>query len=517
MAFLLVLGAGIATGFHVGLNDFWGLLYYGRSLDQAPPESLYNAFYPVGYAALLHFAPDGRGILAAYLMNALGLALLVGSVGWWLGETYGPKVAVVAALAVCAVPVLFQNAVTPGPDMAAAGLTALAVAVAANVAPVFPIAEAGSRVGKALLVGAGICLGLSTLLRSHCLVSSLAVLLLLLIVRSTDRWRSSFWVAAPLVLLYSLQVWIHLASGHGAFETGQHFNVYRLNHNIDWYDPPREVPSTLWTIIADDPLRFGWSYAKSLVKLMVYALPATLGLVLCRGESARRFCGAAAVAFVVYSVPVALGSSPRAVLPLAILVVAPAMMVLFDVAATMGAPRAGRSLGSSFSWKIGLFVVGLVGVVWGVSRNVEFVSALRNDARAFRSVESLLRDAGLKESTEVFTDSFDLYFPASSTRPLSNGGWGRYSLWGFDEQHPNLAVSSAAAFMDSAREQGVRFLVLTRSVDALAPFFGDVYERAEEADERAEESDEPFRFIGQVESFRVFRIEAAFFSSDSSR
>jgi len=57
---LALVAAGRATGFHVGLNDFWGNYYLSSAADLSRPGTLYNGFFPFGYTlATLCAADDG--------------------------------------------------------------------------------------------------------------------------------------------------------------------------------------------------------------------------------------------------------------------------------------------------------------------------------------------------------------------------------------------------------------------------------------------------------------------------
>ena len=66
--------------FHALSNDYWNILYYGRRMSLAQPESLYNGFYPFGYAFLIGQMPFTYVLFLSYVLNALLAGLFIASV-----------------------------------------------------------------------------------------------------------------------------------------------------------------------------------------------------------------------------------------------------------------------------------------------------------------------------------------------------------------------------------------------------------------------------------------------------
>jgi hypothetical protein len=123
--FVLLIGA--MNNFNVGLNDFWGLLYYADQLTLAEPMSLYNGFFPIGYALILKLLPEGWETVGAYSLSALFAGLLVAVSGRIAGASHGFWAMLGACTLVLMAPIVFQYANVPGPDIGTAALTALAV------------------------------------------------------------------------------------------------------------------------------------------------------------------------------------------------------------------------------------------------------------------------------------------------------------------------------------------------------------------------------------------------------
>ena len=71
---------GWPTQFHTLGNDYWNILYYGRNMTLSQPESLYNGFYPFGYAFLIGQMPFTYVLPLSYLLNALLSGLFIASV-----------------------------------------------------------------------------------------------------------------------------------------------------------------------------------------------------------------------------------------------------------------------------------------------------------------------------------------------------------------------------------------------------------------------------------------------------
>ena len=77
---LALVAAGRATGFHVGLNDFWGNYYLSSAADLSRPGTLYNGFFPFGYTLATRLIGGGSPAFGMFLVNVALAVLLALSV-----------------------------------------------------------------------------------------------------------------------------------------------------------------------------------------------------------------------------------------------------------------------------------------------------------------------------------------------------------------------------------------------------------------------------------------------------
>ncbi|MFW6159260.1 MAG: hypothetical protein ACOC8E_07885 [Planctomycetota bacterium] len=173
VALFIFVGCGVALDFHVGLNDFWMVRFYAEKMTLSEPASLYNGFFPIGYPLLLKLVPSGAVLPAAYMFSAVCGALVVVAAALLLGGVFGRWGAAAGFLVATFHPLVFRYGNTAGPYVGTAAFTALAVYLLWKDA--FRTEE--GRPSQANLVFAGLLLGLAALFRSHCIVSSGAVLI----------------------------------------------------------------------------------------------------------------------------------------------------------------------------------------------------------------------------------------------------------------------------------------------------------------------------------------------------
>ena len=76
-----LLALDVWFGFHIGMNDFWCHYYQAENLNFSDPQTLYDGFFPIGYPALLRFAPGDDFIEAGFAIAAAGRILYVGIFG----------------------------------------------------------------------------------------------------------------------------------------------------------------------------------------------------------------------------------------------------------------------------------------------------------------------------------------------------------------------------------------------------------------------------------------------------
>lgn len=446
-------------------NDFWGVLYYGQHLTWADKASLYNGFFPIGYAFLLRLLPYEQVIPWAFLFNLLFGALFAASVTCLVASFDRRTVWAAAAFALAvSYPTVFRYSLVIGADMGAASLAMLAVFFLWKD----PLSgkESDTRFQPLL---AGALLGLSTLWRGHLVVFSLAVIFSFWLFQKPSfayLWKllAAFLVAA------SIQAIVNLLSGHSPLETAQAFNIYKTFHNVDWRNPPSDeqiAQFSLFDLIARRPQLFLARYKILLAPLLPLSLPSIFLLLVSKNAVLTRFAKFSALSIVLYSLPVALGDSPRAPLPLAglflpsVVFLWMALLERFRTFARFLAPAA-----------VILFAAALL-LLW--SRNAAFFRETRKADDVPRRVERILLRAGLHTPRQVFTDRYNLYFHIPPYEPRYNGGWGIYSLWGYEQENPELPMTSFEEFRAACAEQGIQYLVLSPKADTLSDFLYETY------------------------------------------
>lgn len=225
-----VFGAGLtfALGsyiqFHVVSNDFWNILYYGRHMSLSETGSLYNGFFPFGYALLIGQLPFTYVIPLSYTVNALLAGLFTASVSTLVASARSTFATAIAFFASIAAPYVFKNANTLSPDIGSVAFTAFAIYLLWR-----------DRLGekhqepddlRAILIG--LSLGMAFLWRNHAIVSSVAVLFGYVILTGIRPLRPLVLILGAFIFIVSLQVIVNLVSGHGALETAQAFNIHKF-------------------------------------------------------------------------------------------------------------------------------------------------------------------------------------------------------------------------------------------------------------------------------------------------
>jgi len=492
--------AGLQTGFHVIENDFWSVLYYGRHLVLSEPASLYNGFYPIGYAFLLGRMPLEHVVELSYALNALLAGLFVAAVTD-LVSARGSVIATLLALAfsLSSRPV-FHYANTVGPDIGAAAFTALAVDLLwydrLRGAP------AGAPMLQSLLVGAS--LGLAMLWRTHAGVSSLLILAAAFLLggRRKEAWG---WVAiSSFVALVSLQLAANVLSGHGVFETAQKFNIYKLFFPVNWIHPPtpEEIAGfSVLDVVASEPQRFLDTYVPYFTSLASLAWPGLLCFLVAPARSEEeRFGLFAAVSAFLYAIPLALGDSPRAPLTVMALFIAPLFVGAAVLMSRLSQTAAQRRLLRPALWAL-LAAGSLIPVLGWVRTDLALLRQNAAQHRNFLAIQEELLKHDLTSADQLFSDKYQVYLPSVLPYvPRQVGGWGMDWLWGYSAEYPEIPMSSWDAFARASRQQGVRYLVLSPGSDYLLPEFALIYDRAYDEDVLGLE------FIGVRAKMRMYRF-----------
>jgi hypothetical protein len=478
---ILVFGAGVTllsgvyTNFHVVGNDFWSVLYYGRHMTWAEKESLYNGFYPIGYAFLIGQYPYGYVVQLAYVTNALLTGLLVASVSSTVASVRSIPARLFAILACMTVPILFVNSNTVGPDIGSVTFTAFAIYLLWK--DLLADQAENTVISRALLIG--VSLGLSALWRSHAMVSAMAILISFFLIAGIRPLRNRLWMVLPFIGIYSLQVVANLFSGHGAFETAQNFNIYKLLYGVDWTSSPSpsEIANfSLLETFRNDPSFVINAYIVPFRVLLLYALPACACILVARSRTIRQYALFSALVIFLYAIPVAFGDSPRA--PLIIMVPYISSLAILAIAFV---DRVKDSSGS-VTW-----IPGLVSVILAVAsayfisqwvlHDLEVLRVNRNEQKVFLSIEEVMMAHGLNNPIQAYADRYDFYFPSLPPYQARQiGGFAEDWVWGYSQEYPPLANDSWSSFSAACSEQNIRYLILSPNSDFRGEFFEKIYD-----------------------------------------
>lgn len=514
----LILVVGRLTEFHALSNDYWNILYYGRHMTLSQPESLYNGFYPFGYAFLIGQMPFTYVLPLSFILNALLSGLLVASVSTLVSYADSVPATILAFYLSIAAPFVYQNAITLSPDIGAAAFTAFAVFLLCRdwLAPVpqTSVCDSGKLKFAVRPILAGISLGLSFLWRTHAAVSILAILAGYFLLTGIRPFRPRLYLLGALAATAGLQVVVNLISGHGPFETGQAFNLYKFFYGMDWTYPPAPADIkdfSLFQTIAEDPAR-AFGYARPFFLYFISHLwAAGLAFLLSPKGRYARFSLFAAVFIILYSIPISFSDSARSpVIMMCVYLASVAVLlaVLIETAKKYilnRAPAAGDG-GADLRSRLIEWIVFAVFIAvgfrtfhnWAVY-DIGITRAAIAERRVLSVIEQTLLDNGMTSPTEVFADRYDFYTP--NTMPYRSrqiGNWSAGWVWGYAEEFPELPNESWESFSQACREQGVRFLVLSQNSHYRGDIFPPIYN--DEADIQAL----GLRFIGQRGKMRIY-------------
>lgn len=500
------LGAGItfALGyfiqFHAVSNDFWNILYYGRNMTLAEPESLYNGFFPFGYAFLIGQMPFTYVLPLAYLLNALLAGLFTASVSTLIASTRSIPAAIIAFYASIAAPFIFQSANTLSPDIGSAAFTAFAVFLLWRN----QFEKQQNELTSLNSVLIGISLGLAFLWRTHTLVSSIAIFLGYFLLAGIRPIRPRVLMLSAFLLLVALQVIVNLLSGHGAFETAQAFNIYKFLYGVDWTNPPTpaEIEKfSLFKTIADDPAWVFGLYLPLFKYFISYTWASGLAFLLSPKGRLSRYSLFSFVFILLYAIPISLGDSARApvvLMGIYLPSVAALLVVLTDKIKKyiVGSGRWAPVLAGA------LFALAGFQTFYGWAvYDIGYIRASRAERRSLAVIEQTLLSNGMKSPTEIFADRYDFYTPnIMPYRSRQIGNWSEDWVWGFSDEFPPLPNDSWKTFAKAAKEQGIRFLVLSPNSFYRGEIFPPIYR--EEVDIKAL----GLRFIGQRGNIRIYEF-----------
>ena len=503
----LTFAIGWQTQFHALSNDYWNILYYGRRMTLSQPESLYNGFYPFGYAFLIGQMPFTYVLPLSYLLNALLTGLFTASVSTLIAHADSVPATILALYASLTAPFIFQNANTLSPDIGAAGFTAFALFLLCRTwfdEMLQPPSPAATELGDTSLILAGISLGLSFLWRTHASVSILAILIGYFLLTGIRPFRPRLLLIGSLAFIAGLQVIVNLLSGHGALETGQAFNLYKFFNGVDWTYPPTadeiEKFSFVDAILASPQDAFNL-YKPFFLYFISHVWAAALAFLLSPKGRFARFSLFSLIFIVLYAIPISFSDSARS--PVILMSVYLPSMVVLLLTLIEVAKKYFPSF-RSVEWAVSIVFVALgfqVFYGWAVY-DIGLIRAAAAERKTLSVVEQTLLDNGLTSPSQVFADRYDFYTP--NTMPYRSrqiGNWSAGWVWGFAEEFPAIPNDSWESFSHACKEQGVRFLVLSQNSHFRGDIFPPIYNDEVDLDALG------LRFIAQRGKMRLFEFK----------
>ena len=501
LGFGLTFALGRITQFHALSNDYWNILYYGRHMTLSQPESLYNGFYPFGYAFLIGQMPFTYVLSLSYLLNALLTGLLVASVSTLILHTRNFPAAALAFFAILAEPFVFQNANTLSPDIGAAAFTAFALFLLCRD---WFDSVPQTSVCDSRLILIGISLGLSFLWRTHAAVSILAILIGYFLLTGIRPFRPRLWLLGSLALIAGMQVLVNLLSGHGPLETGQAFNLYKFFNGVDWTYPPTQAEienfSFLQTVLASPKDAFNL-FLPFFLYFVSHAWAAALAFLLSPKGRFARFSLFSVIFIVLYAIPISFSDSARSpVIMMAVYL--PSLAVLLAVLSDVAQTRFPSIRWAGWAVSILFITIGFQTFSAWVAYDVGLIRAAVAERKTLSVIEQTLLDNGLTSPTQIFADRYDFYTP--NTMPYRSrqiGNWSAGWVWGYADEFPAIPNDSWESFSQACKEQGVRFLVLSQNSIYRGDIFPPIYNDEVDLDAYG------LRFIAQRGKMRLYEFK----------
>lgn len=491
---------GWLTQFHALGNDYWNILYYGRNMTLSQPESLYNGFYPFGYAFLIGQMPFTYVLPLSYLLNALLSGLFIASVSTLVAYTDSIPATVIAFYSSIAAPFVFQNANTLSPDIGSAAFTAFAVFLLSQNW----LAKEHTELSDSQLILVGVSLGLSFLWRTHAAVSIVAILAGYVLITGIRPFRPLMLVAGALAGVAGIQVIVNLVSGHGPFETAQAFNLYKFFYGVDWtFTPgPEDIEDfSLLETITSDPANAFNLYKPFFLYFVSHVWAAIPAFLISPKGRYSRFSLFAFIFIFLYAIPISLSDSARS--PVILMsVFLPSVAVLLATLIEIV-----KNHFSSIRW--GEWAVTVAFVAFGfqtfygwASYDVGLIRAAVAERKVLSVIEQTLLSNGMTSATEVFSDRYDFYTP--NTMPYHGRSIDKWSVdwfWGMEEDYPLLPNDSWESFAAASKEQGIRFLVLGPNSHYRGDIFPPIYNEEADLDTLG------LHFIGQRGKMRLYEFK----------
>ncbi len=466
LVLFLIVCLGWSISWYMQHNDVWGILYYAQKMTFEDLSSLYNKFYPIGYALLLKGAPLDKIELACHIINALFVTIIIFQISKIVSPALTGRWSVMlAAFSYFLLPIHFKYAVTPSPDAPAAAFVAIAAAL------MFKWDFFDDDKGRFWRAGAtGMVFGGATLFRYH--TQSIFVITLLFFLL-TKRRRSGA-IIAPMIggfLIATLpQSIITMLAGNLPFQSDFKVMVYRVIHGLNFLDHPSEIRLSLFEILTSDIGKTIIVWLKGMPGIAIYALPAILLRTLTKETRYVRYCTFSAFVILLYAVPTALGGSERSPLAISVFCAVPmGGLLLWFRQHYNGRIYSARRVAIAAV----MFLLMSLTLFIDVNRMRSLHLGFTLSSGIFNYISESAGDNSLRES---FTDDLFLYYPGHPPyMPRNPGGWAAYGLRGYDKEYPRIPLDSYAMFREEALKQGIKYLILSPLTRAFTKYFFELY------------------------------------------
>lgn len=503
--FFFMLGGSItfALGrymqFHSTGNDFWNILYYGRNMTLSQPESLYNGFYPFGYAFLIGQMPFTYILPIAYIINSLLAGLFTASTATLSLYARNVFAVLIVTFGSIAAPFVFQSTHTIGPDIGAAAFVAFAVFLLWK-----NYFEEKNELTDFESILIGVSLGLGFLTRTHVIVSAIAFFIGYFLLFGIRPFRSRIIIVGTFLCFVAMQVIVNLVSGHGFLETAQAFNMYKFLYGFNpTYPPtPNEIEKfSFIKVIFENPNLFFYSYWGQFRFISSFSWTCIICFLLSPKGQFAKLALFSFITSILYSIPIVIGDSPRA--PLMVMSAYVVCMGLIPVVFTQQIERYyPKTQWLNIAVAIFFFMVYFNTFRGWILYDTNFVYVNQTEQKNLRVIENTLLSKGIQSPTEVFADRYDFYMP--NTMPYRSrqiGNWNIDWVWGYSAEFPTLPNNSGEAFINACKSQGIRFLVLSPNSYFRGDFFSQIYNQEIEIEVLGLE------FIAQRGNMRIYEIK----------
>ncbi len=443
----LLLLLALRVRFAILSNDTFPLAFQARHLSFHRPESFYNGFFPIGYPMLMRLSAIlgdtgmSQSIVALQILLAGCFAVLV----WKFASRHlDPAIASLATTGALFMPDFIRYELSATPDFLCAALMLAAMS------------QFTSNDNQRAL-RTGILLGIAALFRTHSLVLLLALLLTMVAVGDSTRFkaiRQLITGAVPFILLQGL---LQLYSGHGFFETMQNFNIAKMMHGIDWARP-RPVAEGSLQLILRDPALFLSRYFDALRNVAIF-LAILLVAAFVRLRSGKRdeltplFFAAS-----LYLCIVTVGASARGILPMLAL----SFVALGSIVSAI--PWLGLFLRHRTPARL-LFLASLVFSVIASLLAIQGTNPSRMRIDEYAEIAKLIEPKRIEDIAKIYSDDFALYFTDfDNATPLTLGGWAPIGIPSYRRVVPTLDDQSAESFYRSLCMLRMKYVILRQPV-----------------------------------------------------